>query len=57
MNESSNRFPLFDLDFQPLTYNVQLQKIPAGERAARINRPPLTLPVSLNIISIIRHHR
>ncbi len=32
MNEISIRFPLFDLEFQLLTCNVQLQKIPAGER-------------------------
>lgn len=58
MNERSIRFPLFDLGFQLLTCNLRLQKIPAGERGNGLAKPlPLTSPLSLNIISIIRHHK
>jgi hypothetical protein len=38
MNESGIRFPLFDLDFLLSTCNIQLQKIPAGERSWRASK-------------------
>jgi len=57
MNESSILLPLFDLDFQLLTYNLQLQKSQQGSGESSRFSEPLTLPRSLNIISIIRHHK
>jgi hypothetical protein len=50
MNESSVRFPLFDLDFQLLIRNVQLIKIPAGERGG------VAPTHTLDFLSIIRYN-